>query len=73
MVAGKNHPTNRHARWVGNTPMRDEGNVVDAVLRAGGAWAMAPAGWPAGSECRTDRAVLVRVQSALDRMKWLLS
>ncbi|MEU7042453.1 hypothetical protein AB0A77_15495 [Streptomyces varsoviensis] len=72
-MAGKNHPTNGHAYWGEITPTRGEGNVVDAVLRAGGAWAMAPAYWPAASECRTDRAVLARVWCELGRMKWLFS
>ncbi|MEV0276824.1 hypothetical protein AB0I22_10650 [Streptomyces sp. NPDC050610] len=53
--------------------LSDHTDVVETVLRAGGAWGMAPAGFPTESECRRDRHVLARVRTELGRMKWLFS
>ncbi|MFE7120770.1 hypothetical protein ACFU99_35600 [Streptomyces sp. NPDC057654] len=46
---------------------------MEAILRAGGAWGMAPADWPAASEYRTDRAALARLRTELGRLHWLFS
>ncbi|MEV0280452.1 hypothetical protein AB0I22_29240 [Streptomyces sp. NPDC050610] len=46
---------------------------MEAILRTGGAWAIAPTWWPPAGEYRTDRAALARVRTELGRMKWLFS
>ncbi|MEV0275962.1 hypothetical protein AB0I22_06180 [Streptomyces sp. NPDC050610] len=61
--------TRKHS--VPRTDYKD--TVVDAVIRAGGAWRIAPAWWLPASEYRTDRAVLARVRTELGRMMWVFS
>ncbi|MFE7114448.1 hypothetical protein ACFU99_03370 [Streptomyces sp. NPDC057654] len=58
---------------VRETPQPPDHLAVEALLRAGGAWRIAPTWWLPASEYRTDRAAMARVRSALGRLKWLFS
>ncbi|MFE7114455.1 hypothetical protein ACFU99_03405 [Streptomyces sp. NPDC057654] len=69
----ENRPVLRLVRKDVDTPADLEGEVVDAVIRSGGAWRIAPTWWLPASEYRTDRAAMARVRSALGRLKWLFS